>query len=70
MKKALLLTAVTITVATLGVALAPRQSRATEAQLDQAAVDAQIDARLHALLGRMRAQTREGSSDGQLAVRW
>lgn len=69
MKKAMSLVAVAA-LALVAIAWVPRQSPSAESEVDRAELDAQIDARLHALLGKMIEQARrDASANGELASR-
>lgn len=65
MKKAISLAAVAA-LAVLAIAWVPRQDVPAAPTVDQAQLDAQIDARLHTLLGKM---IREAQADSTLAAR-
>ncbi|MGI5863086.1 MAG: hypothetical protein ACOX6T_13635 [Myxococcales bacterium] len=63
MKKAMSLVAVAA-LALVAIAWVPRQAASAESEVDRAELDAQIDARLHALLGKMIDQAkRDGSTN-------
>ncbi|HCF61081.1 MAG TPA: hypothetical protein DFS52_24180 [Myxococcales bacterium] len=56
--------------ALVAIAWVPRQAASAESEVDRAELDAQIDARLHALLGKMIEQARrDASTNGELASR-
>ena len=61
MKKAISLAAVA-SLAVLAIAWVPRAQVADSSKVDQAQLDAQIDARLHGLLGKMIRQARDDST--------